>query len=1067
MTYAELCTTSNFTFLTGASHPEELITRAADLGLTAIAITDRNSLAGVVRAYSALKVLKDDIPAEKLPKLIVGCRLVLRDSSVDWLALPTDRAAYQQLTRLLTLGKRRASKGECHLDLKDLTDHATGMILIAIPRDLDTALGDIHPVQRRFPGHVFLGAAPQYDGSDQTHFTACADLALRGSTPMVAVGDVLMHHGKRKQLVDVLTCMRHHITIDQIGTRALPNAERRLKGHVDMARLFRHHPAAIRRTMEIAARCSFDLSELSYEYPDEIADGESPITRLERLARDGLKRRYPDGASGKAKAQLEKELKLVAKLNFPAYFLTVYDIVQYARSQGILCQGRGSAANSIICYLLGITDVSPETITMVVERFVSEHRGEPPDIDVDFEHERREEVIQWIYQRYGRQRAGLCATVIRFRSRAAIKEVGKVMGLSQDVTAGLSGQIWGMSDGGADPARIRELGLDLNDRRLAQTISLIGEIIGFPRHLSQHVGGFIITKGRLDELCPIENAAMDNRTIIEWDKDDIDALGILKVDVLSLGMLTCIRKSFDLLKQHEHQNLNIASVPQADTKTYDMLCVADAVGVFQVESRAQMNFLPRMRPREFYDLVIEVAIVRPGPIQGGMVHPYINRRQGREKVSFPSEDLRGVLGKTLGVPLFQEQAMQIAVVGAGFTPEEADKLRRSLATFRKMGTIGTFRDRFVSGMLNRGYTEDFANQCFSQIEGFGEYGFPESHAAAFAMLAYVSAWLKCHHPAIFACALLNSQPMGFYAPAQIVRDAREHQVEVRPICVNASTWDNILERRTDGALAMRLGFRQIKGFREEDANWIAAARRNGYQDPESVWLRAGVAPAVLERLAEADAFIGMGLTRRDALWQVKAIRSQTPLPLFNDPIDGECILEPNITLPTMHLGEEVVEDYIATRLTLRAHPMELLRPAIPGLTPHDQLQHVPLGRVSVCGLVITRQRPGTASGVIFLTLEDETGVSNIVVWPKVYKQFRRIVMGGRLLRVSGYLQREGIVVHLIAQRIEDRSHHLTELGHPMEDAIGITHPEADDAPRASARHPREQAKRLFPSRDFH
>jgi len=1070
MKYAELCTTSNFTFLTGASHPEELITRAADLGLGAIAITDRNSLAGIVRAYSALKVSKDETLIGDLPKLIVGCRLVLRDSHVNWLALPTDRAAYQRLTRLLTLGKRRASKGECHLDRQDLLEHGSGVILIALADNLKHAPRDIQAIQRRFPGYVFLGATPRYDGSDQAHFSACADLALRCSTPMVAMGDVLMHHGKRKQLADVLTCMRHHITIDQIGTRALPNAERRLKGHADMARLFRHHPAAIRRTMEIAARCNFDLGELSYEYPDEIADGESPMVRLERLAREGLVRRYPDGASEKAKAQLEKELKLVAKLDFPAYFLTVHDIVQYARSQGILCQGRGSAANSIICYLLGITDVSPETITMVVERFVSEHRGEPPDIDVDFEHERREEVIQWIYKRYGRHRAGLCATVIHFRSRAAIGEVGKVMGLSQDVTASLSGQIWGYSNGGADPERIRELGLNMNDQRLAQTIKLIGEIIGFPRHLSQHVGGFVITKGRLDELCPIENAAMDDRTIIEWDKDDIDALGILKVDVLSLGMLTCIRKSFELLQEHEDQDLSIATVPQADTKTYDMLCVADAVGVFQVESRAQMNFLPRMKPREFYDLVIEVAIVRPGPIQGGMVHPYINRRQGREKVCFPSEALRGVLGKTLGVPLFQEQAMQIAVVGAGFAPEEADKLRRSLSTFRKMGTIGTFRDRFVNGMLDRNYDLEFANQCFSQIEGFGEYGFPESHAAAFAMLAYVSAWLKCHHPAVFACALLNSQPMGFYAPAQIVRDAREHQVEVRPICVNASAWDNRLERRIDGTLAMRLGFRQIKGFREEDAGWIEAARGNGYQDPESVWLRAGVAPAVLERLAEADAFISMGLTRRDALWQVKAIRSQTPLPLFNDPIDGESIYEPTVNLPTMHLGEEVVEDYVSTRLTLRAHPMELLRPKIPNLIPHDQLQHVPLGRTSVCGLVITRQRPGTASGVIFLTLEDETGVSNIVVWPKVYKQFRHIVMGGRLLRVNGYLQREGIVVHLIAQTIEDMSHRLTELGHPMEDAIGITEPQADDAPRpqrASARHPREQAKRLFPSRDFH
>lgn len=1074
MSYAELCVTTNFTFLTGASHPEEMVTRAAELGLAAIAITDRNSLAGVVRAYSALKELRREAPENApLPRLITGCRLVLRDSAVEWLALPRDRAAYQRLTRLLTLGKRRAEKGGCLLDLQDLLENGTGMILIALAQGDQGALAaDIRRVQRRFPGHVFLGAAPRYDGSDQAHLAACAGLAYRVSAPMVAVGDVLMHRGGRKELADVLTCMREHITIDEIGTRALANGERRLKGHDDMMRVFHAHPAALRRTLEIAARCSFCLSELSYEYPDEVAGDETPQKRLERLAREGLKRRYPDGAPPRVHALMDKELGLVAELGFPAYFLTVHDIVQYARSIGILCQGRGSAANSILCYLLGITDVGPDQITMVFERFVSKYRGEPPDIDVDFEHERREEVIQWIYQRYGRHRAGLCATVIHFRARAAIREVGKVMGLSQDVTAALSGQIWGMSNRGADPGRMRELGLNPDDRRLARTIRLIEDIIGFPRHLSQHVGGFIITRGRLDELCPIENAAMEDRTIIEWDKDDIDALGILKVDILSLGMLTCIRKAFDLIGQHERRDLSIATVPQEDEATYDMLCRADAVGVFQVESRAQMNFLPRMRPRRFYDLVIEVAIVRPGPIQGGMVHPYINRRQGREAVEYPSEELREVLGKTLGVPLFQEQAMQIAVVAAGFTPEEADRLRRSLATFRKMGTIGTFRDRFTRGMLDRGYSPEFADRCFSQIEGFGEYGFPESHAAAFALLTYVSSWLKCHHPAIFACALLNSQPMGFYAPAQIVRDAREHGVELRPICVNGSNWDNTLERRADGALALRLGFRQIKGFREEDAGWIVAARGNGYRDPEAVWLRAGVAPSVLEKLAEADAFADLGLTRRDALWQVKAIRGKTPLPLFNDPIDGEGIREPGVDLPAMHLGEEVVEDYVSMRLTLRAHPMELLRPSLPGLTPHDKLAMAPLQHTTVCGLVITRQRPGTASGVIFLTLEDETGVANVIVWPKIYQQFRRAVMGGRLLRVTGHLQREGIVVHLIAQRIEDMSHQLSELGHPLDDAVGITQPQADDAPRRSsppprARHPRDQAKRLFPSRDFH
>ncbi|AJE46158.1 error-prone DNA polymerase [Celeribacter indicus] len=1105
MSYAELCVTSNFTFLTGASHPEELMLRATELGLEAIAITDRNSLAGVVRAWSALKSLRREIeeaarlpspapagaqarpdvpdagvPGEapladmpRLPKLIVGCRLVLRDCPVEWIALPTDRPAYHRLARLLTRGKRRAEKGGCHLDLHDLEEGCRGMILIALPpREPDRARGPLERLRRRYPGHVFLGAAPRYDGSDQAWFNACAGVALAACAPMVAVGDVLMHRGARRQLADVLTCLREGITIDRIGRKALPNAERRLKGAADMARLYRHHPAALRRTLEITARCSFDLSELSYEYPDEISQGESPQARLERLAREGLARRYPDGPPDRVPGLVDKELGLVAELGYAAYFLTVHDIVHEARSRGILCQGRGSAANSILCYLLGITDVSPDMIGMVFERFISRHRGEPPDIDVDFEHERREEIIQWIYGKYGRERAGLCATVIHFRSRAAIREVGKVMGLSQDVTAALSGQIWGQTNGGTSLERVRELGLDPKDRRLAQTVRLIREIIGFPRHLSQHVGGFVITRGRLDELCPIENAAMEGRTVIEWDKDDIDALGILKVDVLSLGMLTCLRKSFELLEAHERTPLSLDSVPQEDAETYAMLQRADAVGVFQVESRAQMNFLPRMKPRTFYDLVIEVAIVRPGPIQGGMVKPYIRRRQGLEEPIPFGPALAKVTEKTLGVPLFQEQAMQIAIVGAGYSAEEADQLRRSLASFRRMGTIGQHRARFLRGMRTNGYSEEVAAACFSQIEGFADYGFPESHAAAFAMLTYVSSWLKCHHPAVFACALLNSQPMGFYAPAQIVRDVRAHGVEVRPVCVNTSLWDNTLERRADGTLALRLGFRQIKGFREEDAGWIVAARGNGYPDPESVWLRAGVTPPVLERVAEADAFSGMGLTRRDALWAVRAIRAPAPLPLFSDPLDGEGLREPAVRLPPMHLGEEVVEDYIATRLTLRAHPMELLRPALPGLTPHDRLTVVPPGRTTVCGLVITRQRPGTASGVIFLTLEDETGVSNVVVWPKIYERYRRTVMGGRLLRVTGRLEREGIVVHLIADHVEDLSHRLSELGHPLDEAIGIPRPQADDAPRPlrpkpSARHPREQAKRLFPSRDFH
>ncbi|WP_438268430.1 error-prone DNA polymerase [Mariluticola halotolerans] len=1075
--YAELCVTTNFTFLTGASHPEEYMSKAAELGLKAIAITDVNSLAGVVRAFAARKEMAREAQERnieiELPRLIVGARLVLANSPVEWLALPTDRQAYTRLTRLLTLGKRRSTKGKCTLYKNDLVEWGRGMVLIALPKpDLvlpESILSELHYIVRHFPGMSFLGAAPNYDGCDQRRFKQLAMLGRRAGIPMVALGDVLMHVSKRRQLADVLTCLRLGLRIDDIGTYALLNSERRLKGYADMARLFRDYPGALRRTLDIARRCMFDLSELSYEYPDEISDGEAPQARLERLVWRGLTRRYPQGATPDTLAKIAKELDLIQKMGFAAYFLTVHDIVEFARSQDILCQGRGSAANSVICYVLGITEVPPEVISMVFERFISEARGEPPDIDVDFEHERREEVIQHIYQKYGRHRAGLCATVIHFRAKAAIREVGKVMGISQDVLAALTSRMWGSSNS-LDAGQLKETGINLEDKRLLLTLDLIGQIIGFPRHLSQHVGGFIITKGRLDELCPIENAAMEDRTVIEWDKDDIDTLGILKVDVLSLGMLTCLRKCFDLVERHEHRTWSLANIPPDDQATYAMLCVADAVGVFQVESRAQMNFLPRMKPRKFYDLVIEVAIIRPGPIQGDMVHPYIRRRNGEEEISFPSGELEEVLGKTLGVPLFQEQAMQIAIVAAGFSAGDADRLRRSLATFKRMGTISSFRDKFITGMLDRGYAPEFAQRCFSQIEGFGEYGFPESHAASFALLAYASAFLKRHHPAAFACALLNSQPMGFYAPAQIVRDARDHGIEVRPVCVNNSEWDNTLELRGDGALALRLGFRQIKGFREEDANWIVAARHNGYPDPESLWRRAGIGPNILERLAEADAFLSMQISRRDALWQVTAIQGEAPLPLFANPIDGEGIYEPSVTLPPMHLGEEVVEDYVAMRLSLKAHPMEILRPKWPDILPHAQLMTTPLQRISVCGLVITRQRPGTASGVIFLTLEDETGVCNVVVWPKIYEKFRRAIIAGRLLRIRGKLQREGIVTHLVADNVEDVSDSLSLLGHPDYDVVGLPETVNDETPhprRRMAMHPREQAKALFPSRDFH
>jgi error-prone DNA polymerase len=954
--------------------------------------------------------------------------------------------------------------------MADLEGWGRGMILISLPPDPlegQGAVRDLRRIASRFAGQCFLGAAPVYDGQDQERLDRLAEIAQSTGLPLVAVGDVLMHRSARRPLADVLTCLREGCTIDTIGDRRLANGEHRLKSGAELARIFHRYPAALRRTVEIADRCAFSLDQLRYQYPDEARDGEPAQARLERLTREGLAWRYPGGAPRKIVSRVEKELRLIAEVEYAPYFLTVFDIVAFARSKGILCQGRGSAANSVVCYLLGITEVPPESITLIFERFISKERGEPPDIDVDFEHERREEVIQWIYDRYSRDRAGLTAVVIHFRSRAAIREVGKVMGLSQDVIARLSSQIWGWSSAAPGEDRLRDAGLSIEDRRVQLAVQLIGEIIGFPRHLSQHVGGFVITQGRLDELCPIENAAMEDRTVIEWDKDDIDALGLLKVDILALGMLTAIRKAFGLIADHRARHLTLANIPPEDPAVYDMLCCADAIGVFQVESRAQLNFLPRMRPRKFYDLVCEVAIVRPGPIQGGMVHPFINRRQGREAVEDLGPAMMEVLGRTYGVPLFQEQAMQIAVVAAGFTPAEADRLRRSLATFKRMGTIGGFRDRFVSGMLERGYDAEFAARCFAQIEGFGSYGFPESHAASFAPLVYVSAWLKRHHPAIFTCALLNAQPMGFYAPAQLMRDARDHGVEIRPVSVNGSLWDCTIEPRADGALALRLGFRQVKGMREEDAIWIAAARANGYPDVESVWRRAGIRPDALDRLAEADGFACLGLSRRDALWQARALKAPKPLPLFG--ADGEGEREPLVDLPRMTLGQEVIEDYLALRLSLRAHPMELLRPNLPESLPADRLRSA-TGRIHLTGLVITRQRPGTASGVIFLTLEDETGTANVVVWRKVYETFRAAVVAGRLLRVTGRIERDGQVTHLIAERVEDLSDRLAAIGHHLR--IGAETERAGQTirpPRAAgqARHPREQAKKLFPTRDFH
>ncbi|WP_299355223.1 error-prone DNA polymerase [uncultured Shimia sp.] len=971
---AELCITSNFTFLTGASHPEEYMRRAALEGYEAIAIADDNTVAGIVRAHTEARDIARQVrnrqrfdaehgligppcpeglsavPSAAIyntPRLIPAARLIFTDAP-PITALAATRQGWANLCRLLSKGRLRAEKGTCILNIADLLAQSKGLELILHPPPQAPAsprgAGAWHPhmkrLTRRFAGHMHLLMAPTYNGEDSQRFKAIAALATQLDLPLLASGTPRMHQGRRRRLADVLSAIRTSKRIDALGRDALANGEQRLRNIPEMQRLFQGYEDALENTAELAAKANFSLDSLRYEYPSEVAEGETADARLRRLAHEGLRWRYPYGAPERVKTMLEHELTLIAKLNYEPYFLTVRDIVHFARSRDILCQGRGSAANSVVCYCLGVTSVSPEVGTMVFERFVSEARDEPPDIDVDFEHERREEVIQWIYERYGRHRAGLCATVIHYRGKRAIREVGRAMGLGDDTISALSSQLWGFfsTDAVADE-RMREIGLDPNDRRLKQTMELVNEIIGFPRHLSQHVGGFIVTEGRLDELVPIENATMEDRTVICWDKDDIDSLGILKVDVLSLGMLTCIRKAFDLMTQHMGQSYTLANLPQEDSRVYDMLCKADSIGVFQVESRAQMNFLPRMKPRNFYDLVIEVAIIRPGPIQGDMVHPYIRRRNGEEKVSFPSDELGAVLGKTLGVPLFQEQAMQIAIIGAGFTPEEADRLRRSLATFKKHGNVSEFHDRFMRGMKKNGYEEDFAARCFSQIEGFGSYGFPESHAASFALLVYASAWIKCHHPGIFACALLNSQPMGFYAPAQIVRDAREHGVEVRPVDINESYWDNVMEPDGRGGWALRLGFRQVKKLREEDAAWITAARGNGYRSVEDVWRRAGISPPVLLRLAEADAFLSLRMTRREALWQARAIRSENPLPLFSGDMDGEGILEPTSNLPVMTEGEEVLEDYVSMRLTLRSHPVALLRHLLTPDKPDPNLRH--------------------------------------------------------------------------------------------------------------------------------
>ena len=1047
--YAELAVASNFSFLEGASHPEELVMQAAALGHTGLGLADRNSLAGVVRAHVAMRALSPGSTLRFLP----GARLAFNDGTPDILAYPQDRAAWGRLSRLLTLGNSRAEKGACHLELDDLLAFEAGLQLIVMPGEAvpgEAGPATFERLKEAVGARLWLAVTCPYRASMRRALTQRRALAARWQVPLIACNDVLMHSAERRALADVLACIRLGLTLEGAGRRLEPHAERHLKAPGEMARLFAGLPQALAQTQAFIDGLAFSLDELRHEYPHELRAGhDSPQAALAAFTLEGAAMRYPAGIPAKISAAIAHELNLVAQMNYAPYFLTVHDIVRFARARGILCQGRGSAANSTICYCLGITEVDPTVHDLLFERFISPERNEPPDIDVDFEHERREEVIQYIYARYGRERAGLAASVTTYRARSSIRETGKVFGLSEDMLNALSGTIWGWKGKGLEDASLRRAGLDPHAPLLRRAMELAQEIEGFPRHLSQHTGGFVITHSRLDEVVPILNAAMPERTTVEWDKNDLDALGILKIDVLALGMLTCLRRAFDLCLAHYGRALTLASLPQEDASVYHMVSRADTIGVFQIESRAQMSMLPRLKPATFYDLVIEVALVRPGPIQGDMVHPYLRRRQGLEKVEFPSRELEQVLGKTLGVPLFQEQAMKIAIVAAGFTPGEADQLRRAMATFKKVGTISSFGEKMVKGMVARGYDEGFATRCFRQIEGFGTYGFPESHAASFALLVYASAFMKCYYPDVFACALLNSQPMGFYAPAQIVRDVREHGVELREVDVNASQWESTLEPGGAGAPlhhrhasmagtlcashALRLGFNQIKGVSQADMAHLVACRAQGFDSLRDLWLRTRLTPATLERLAAADAFGSLGLDRRDALWAVKGLNragDRDDLPLFA----GADLpaSEPDAHLPPMPPGEHVVEDYRHLRLSLKGHPVAFLRARLQarGIAPLASLDP-PAGlrpaRATIAGLVLVRQRPGTAKGVIFMTLEDETGSANIIVWPKQFEKQRAIVIGARLTAVTGRVQSQSGVTHLIAEKLEDLTPLLGQL----------------------------------------
>jgi error-prone DNA polymerase len=1059
MTYVELQVTSHFSFLRGVSSAQELFAAAALLGYKALGVTDRNTVGGLVSALVA---------AERTGlRLVAGCRLDLMDGA-SLLVWPEDRAGWSHLTRLLTLGKsradrRRGEKGRCFLHWEDVAAWGDGLVAALVPGEADeTAATALAQTADIFGRRAHLALTHRRRPGEAKRLHALEAMARRHGLKSLATGDILYDVPDKRMLQDVVTAIRNKCTIDELGFRRERFADRHLKGPAEMERRFKAFPGAVRASADIAERCTFSLRELSYQYPDEIVmSGRSPQDALERLTRRALAAKFPEGPPESYAKLLDHELRLVGKCGYAPYFLTVHSIVEYARSQGILCQGRGSAANSMICYILEITSIDPVERGLLFERFISESRKEPPDIDVDFEHERREEVIQWIYETYGHDHAALTAVVSRYRSRGAIRDVGKALGLPEDVTGALAGQVWGWSNEGVAERHVEELGLEHSDR-LALALDLSRRLIGTPRHLSQHPGGFVLTRDRLDDLVPIEPAAMEDRRVIEWEKDDIEELGLMKLDVLGLGMLGCMRRAFDLLAEHKQVRMTLWSdaLQSDDPKVYEMIQRADTIGVFQIESRAQMSMLPRLKPKEFYDIVIQVAIVRPGPIQGDMVHPYLRRREGKEVPEYPRPELKAVLEKTLGVPLFQEQAMNVAIVGGGFTACEADALRRSMATFKHTGGVGKFRDKMIEGMVGNGYARDFAERTFKQIEGFGSYGFPESHAASFAKIAYASSWMKCHHPDIFCAAILNAQPMGFYAPAQLVRDAREHGVEVRPVCVNASRWDCTLETGEE-SLPLRLGLRMVKGLANDHGALIAAAAMDApFASVEDLWGRAGVPAAALEKLADADAFHCLGLDRRQALWRVRGLGG-APLPLFAAAeTRGN---EPDVTLTPMTQGREVVEDYRATQLSLRAHPLAFLRPELERrrILPCAALRHARDGqKVRIAGIILVRQRPG-AGNVTFMTLEDESGIANAILWQRIFEAQRRIVLAAAMVSISGTLQREGQVIHVITDTLEDLTPLLHQVG-----AMHFPHrPGPADAARNGGHDPREHPRRLPPPKD--